>query len=234
MHFLQSSSAEGTPPTPEQLHALHRRMGPPDNEVPGAISFHAVIGRTNELALALVNAEAYSTGLALSIAVRLRHNDASDDGLADALFGHRRHGASTDHLLVGVSYPDGRTATNVSAPRYPDLLRELGNSERPILVERGGGGGGREFGIGFWITPLPPPGDLTLVIAWPSRGIAETHTTIPAELIALGVARSVELWPWEPPDSRQEPVALEPPELPEGGWFAEHRPDATDPHDQDA
>ena len=227
MHFVQSSSADGSPPTPEQLHALHRRMGPPDNELPGAIAFHTVIGRTDELAIALVSADAYTNGLSISIAVRLRHNDAAD-GLAETLHGHHRHGASSDQLLVGVSYPDGRTATNVSAPFFPDLLRELAQPEQLILVERGGGGGGREFGMGFWITPLPPPGDLTIVVAWPSQGIAETHTTIPADLIAAGLARSVELWPWEPPSHRDEPAARELPELPEGGWFAEHTPDATD------
>ncbi|HEY3923562.1 MAG TPA: hypothetical protein VGL75_03310 [Acidothermaceae bacterium] len=211
---------------------MHRRMGPPDNELPGTISFHAVLGRTDELAIALVGADAYSNGLSISIALRLRHNDAGD-GLADMLFGHHRRGTSTDPLLVGVSFPDGRTATNVPAPRFPDLLRQVEQPEQLILVQRGGGGGGREFGISFWITPLPPPGDLTIVVAWPSKGIAETHTTIPADLIAAGVARSVELWPWEPPGPRDEPPAPELPELPAGGWFAEHAPDAADVTDGD-
>jgi hypothetical protein len=211
---------------------MHRRMGPPENELPGAIAFHAVLGRTDELAIALVGADAYSNGFSISIAVRLRHNDATDE-LADMLFGHHRRGARSDPLLVGVSFADGRTATNVSAPRFPDLLREVEQPEQLILVQRGGGGGGREFGIGFWITPLPPPGDLTVVVAWPSKGIPETHTTIPADLMTAGRARSIELWPWEPPGPRDEPAAAELPELPEGGWFAEHTPDATDAADRD-
>lgn len=51
MHFVRGQrDPEHPEPTPEQLTALHRRMGPPDNEVPGTIPFHAVLGRTDELA----------------------------------------------------------------------------------------------------------------------------------------------------------------------------------------
>lgn len=228
---MQSSSAQGSPPSPEQLHALQRRMGPPDNELPGTIAFHAVLGRTDELALALVGADAYSTGLLISIAVRLRHSDPFGDDLAHELYGHHRRGASGGELLLGVAYADGRTASNVSARQYRDPFGELDQPEQPTLVQRGGGGGGREFGINLWLTPLAPSGDLTMVVAWPSRAIPETHTTIAAELIAAGVARSVELWPWEPPTHGDEPAELEPPELPAGGWFAQHAGDAIEVDD---
>ena len=36
-----------------------------------------------------------------------------------------------------------------------------------------------------------------MVCAWPSRGITETQTRIPAQLIADATTRIVELWPWE-------------------------------------
>jgi hypothetical protein len=63
------------------------------------------------------------------------------------------------------------------------------------------------------------------VVAWPSRGIDETHTTIGADLIADGLARSIELWPWGMPEADDEPASLCPPPLPDGGWFAAHLPD---------
>ena len=167
---------------------MQRRMGPPDNEVPGAIAFHAMLGRTDEFALALVGASAYSTGISISMEIRVRHSNPADDDLHDELYGHRRRGPSAGQLSIGFAYPDGRTATNVAARPYRELLRELDKPQQPMLVQQGGGGGGRTFGINMWLAPLPPPGDLTIVVAWPSRGIPETHTTIPAELMAAGVA----------------------------------------------
>lgn len=220
------SSGDGSLPSAEQLRAMQRRIEPPENELPGAIAFHAVVGRTDELAVAIVGADAYSTGIAISLAIRLRHDDRSE--LAHELFGRPHRGGSGGDLLVGVAYPDGRTASNVSTTPFPD--RHL-DADHPTLAQRGGGGGGRTFGIDYWLTPLPPPGDLNVVVAWPSQGVDETHTVIPAELIVDGLARNIELWPWEPP-ADHAPMP-EPPELPEGGWFAEHLPD-NPPHPGDA
>ena len=232
MHFLQSGSADGTPPSPELLREMQRRMGPPDNEVPGAIPFHAVLGRTDDFALALVGADAYSTGIVLSFAARLRYSDQEDNDLHEQLYSHRR-GPSAGQLLIGVAYPDGQAATNVAARPYREMLRELDKPQQPMLVQRGGGGGGREFGFSMWLAPLPPPGDLTIVIEWPARGIPETHTTIPADVTAAGVAATVELWPWEPATDGDERPVPDPPDLPEGGWFAKHTPDASDVADRD-
>ena len=195
----------------------------PDAYQNGAIAFHAVVGRTDELAVAIVGADAYSTGIAVSLAIRLRHNDRSE--LAHELFGRRHRGGSAGDLLVGVAYPDGRTAI-VSATAFPDPRLD---PDHPTLAQRGGGGGGRSFGIDYWLTPLPPPGDLIVVVAWPSQGVDETHTPIPADLIAEGLVRNTELWPWEPPTEYDDPPRPEPPVLPEGGWFAEHGP-SNPPH----
>jgi hypothetical protein len=221
-------SGDGSSPSPEQLRAFQRRMGPPENELPGAIAFRAVVGRTDDFVIAIVGADGYSTGISFSIAIRLRRDDRSE--LADGLFGHRRRGGSGDELLIGVAYPDGRTASTVSSARFPDPLMDL---DQPTLSQGGGGGGGRSFNTDYWLSPLPPPGDLTIVVAWPAHGIDETHTPIPAELIADGLAHNIELWPWEPPADHDDPPMPEPPVLPKGGWFAEHMPD-NPPHTSDS
>lgn len=222
------SSGDDSPPSAEQMRALQRRVEPPENELPGAIAFHAVVGRSDELVVAIVRADAYSTGIAISLLIRLRHSNRAE--LAHDLFGHPPHrGGSRGGLLVGVAYPDGRTASNVSAAPFPDPQLD---ADHPTLAQRGGGGGGRSFGIDYWLTPLPPAGDLMVVVAWPALGIEESHTSIPAELIAEGLARSIELWPWEP-DTDDGPPTPEPPDLPAGGWFAEHVPD-NPPHVDDS
>jgi hypothetical protein len=147
MHFVHAHQDPGQPePTPEQLAALHRRMGPPDNEVPGMIPFHAVLGRTDELAVAIVAAQAFSSGISIKIAVRLRESDTSPHGLDAELFGHHGYGATDGGLLIGVAYPDGRTVSNVSSQRFPDPFTP---EDRPSLIGGGGGGGGRTFDMEY-------------------------------------------------------------------------------------
>ena len=218
VHFIHSS-ASGPAPSPDELRALQRRMGPLDNEVPGTIGFHAVLGSTEALAVALVGARAFSTGMSIDIAVRLRHSDTSPDGLDADLFGHRRRGASGAGMLLGIAYPDGRSASNVDQRRCPEPSTP---ADQPMLFNQSGRAGGRTHDMTYWLTPAPTPGDLTIIFAWPSRGIAESHTVIPAEVIDEAMTRIVELWPWSPPEQTEHPAVQDAPDLPAGGWFAQH------------
>jgi hypothetical protein len=227
VHVSRAFLSDEHPPSPEQLRAFHRRTGPPDNEVPGAIEFRAILARNDDLAVAIVALDAYSTGLSISFALRLRHADRSEYGVSDDLFGHHRRGGRGSGLLVGIAYPDGRTASNVATTPFPDPLTP---EEQPYLMQGGGSGGDRTFNIEYWLTPIPPPGDLTIIVAWQSQGIPETHTSIPADLIAVAVARTIELWPWQMPEKNDQVQMPTRPPLPEGGWFAEHVPD--DPPNQ--
>jgi hypothetical protein len=99
-------------------------------------------------------------------------------------------------------------------------------AEQPSLIQGGGGGGDRAYDFAYWLTPMPPPGDLTIVVAWPTRGIEESSFVLPADAVARGVANVIELWPRPPlDDDDDEPVLPPKPVLPEGGWFAEHASD---------
>jgi hypothetical protein len=202
-------------PSPEQVRAWHGRIGPPDNELPGAIPFHTVLAKTDDLVIAVVGADAYSTGMSIRIAIRVRRLDASLHG-----FDAPPYGPGGGTLLMGVAYPDGRTASTVSSRGFPDPLT-LGDA--PSLLDHGGGGGGRTFEMNYWLTPMPPPGDLTIIVAWPTRDIPESRTVIPSDVIAQGASANVELWPWQP--DNDEPPPPPKPVLPEGGWFAQHATD---------
>jgi hypothetical protein len=98
----------------------------------------------------------------------------------------------------------------------------------PSLIDHGGGGGGRTFEMNYWLTPMPPPGDLTIIVAWPTRVIPESRAVIPGDVIVQGASANVELWPWQPPENDEPPPPREI-VLPEGGWFAQHATD--DPTD---
>jgi hypothetical protein len=222
VHFSSAHPGRDHPePSPEELQAWHRKMGPPDNELPGAVPFHAVLAKTDDLVVAVVGVDAHSTGMSIKIAVRLRRSDPSLHGLDPLPYGPGGGGP----FLVGVAYPDGRTASNVSSQRLPDPFTP---GDAPSLVGRGGGGGGRTFEMDYWLTPMPPPGDLTIIVAWPTRDIPESRTVIPGDAIAQGVSANVELWPWQPPE-HDEPPPPPKPVLPEGGWFAQQAGD--DPTD---
>ena len=197
------------------------RMSPPDNELPGVVPISLVLGRTDEVVVALTAAQVYSTGVSLAVSVRLRHSEEGG-GLFEQVHGHRRGRDAASPLLLGVGYADGRTATNI-ADRLSLLSLPSGsaNDDAPLLVSGSGGGDDRSVEVSFWLWPLPSEGDLTLVCAWPARGIAETHAVLSAAALASAAAAVQELWPWQPqPDHAPTEHAPAAPELPDG-WFKE-------------
>ena len=215
MQFIYGRGSGEEQDSPEQMRRMMSRHSPLENEVPGGLAFSAVLARTEVLAVAITGGRVFSTGLEFSLALRLRRVAPGDEGLYD-FHHHMRRPADGTGLLLGVVFPDGRTATNLGwsfglRPPEPDV---------PTLTQGGGGGGDTHRDMTYWLSPLPPAGDLTVVFAWPHRGIPETRTVIPGPLLAAAAAQSVELWPWEPPLDRPEPAEPAPLDLPPG-WFSD-------------
>lgn len=103
-------------------------------------------------------------------------------------------------LRFGVQFADGRKVTNLD--QYPFVPEDL-PLDQPVMVEGGGGVGseGGRLGRGaFWdlelvVQPLPPPGPLTFVCAWPGRGIPEVRAEIDAGLVLDAAAAAVPFFP---------------------------------------
>lgn len=196
---------------PEQVRRDRLRYQPPDNELPFPVALQALLVRTGDVAVALTGVEAYSCGLSFVLALRRRAGAPQADGgaLHEVVFGGRG-GAG---LMLGVEFADGRRASTRGWAQEPD-------PDQPSLTGRGGGSDDTAADQGYWLTPLPPPGELSVVVACPDLGVQEVRVRLDADPFVAAAARAVELWPWEPPvdeSGRVHDAAT----LPAGSWFAD-------------
>ena len=155
-----------------------------------------MLARTENLAVALVDAVAYSTGFALRLALRLHHEaDDFDPHQVMMQLRGRPMGSDEERLRFGIEFADGRKATNLGPRRrHSDEPPEIS-----LSPHGGGGGGGRSWQVGYWVFPLPPSGPLVIAIAWPARGIEEGSNTVDAAPIIEAAANSIVLWEDERP-----------------------------------
>jgi hypothetical protein len=184
----------------------------PENELPVSVALDVVLLRGPDLVVCVCGARAFSTVIEfrLMAASRIRTAGAVH-GLSGALFGH---GDPADRLLLGVEYSDGRTGNNLGGFRG---AWESGlDPASPALLPGGGGGGDRLVDLAVSLSPLPPPGDLRIIAAWPARELPETVTVLDADRLIEAASRAVTLW--ELPDD-EPPPPPPPPQVPPGSWF---------------
>jgi hypothetical protein len=185
-----------------------RRMSAPENEIPVALPLNALLGRTDDAAVALTGLQVFSSGLTFDLAVRVRSPlEPGHRGLSDLVFDH---GETSGRLLLGVEFADGRRGSNVHGPGDP-----------PDVVFHPGGGGGGQLSVdqSWWLNPLPPDGPVRFVFSCAALGIDENSNELDGSAIRRAADDVVTLWPWSPPDRGERPPPP-PPDLPAGSWFS--------------
>ena len=215
MRFSSRGSGDHEPSDGARAEQLRRRVAPPENELPVPLALSVVVGRTPEVVVALVQWHAYSTGVVFTLSVRLRVEPPGShgDGVFELLHsGPGRPAVATDRLMLGFELADGGRASNLT--QDPLWAQDTSDLELPLLLTQGGGGGGRTYDLGFWLSPVPPAGPLLAVCSWSAMGVPETQVTLDATALQEAAGRVEQLWPYEPQRPREEP---DPPELPASG-----------------
>jgi len=166
------------------------------------VPLRLVLARNKEVAVAVGGVTAYSTGIALTLAVRSRRNmieDIYEDPFGSPfghLMRHRRHGGDLppEILRFGVQFSDGRKATTMGEA-LPRAGSDGEEPAGPVLTPGGGGGGGGDYESDFWLWPLPPPGPVTFAVEWPAREIELSKQQVDASVFIDASKHSEELWP---------------------------------------
>ena len=187
MGFFEPPPPPPEPPEPSPQPAW---IGPPDNVLGVAVPLELLVARSEDAVVVVRNVVAYPTGVNFVLDVRRRSANMMDDPLGIHA-GFRGVPADRDTALrFGVGLSDGSKATADGRPPWPE-----GDDVRaPVLMSRGGGGGGTRWEMGYWLWPLPPDGPLAFVAEWPAEGIPETRTEMEAGLLREAAGRSETLW----------------------------------------
>jgi hypothetical protein len=149
-----------------------------------------LLGRTDQVAVAVTGLSAFSAGIEIFLTARIRPSaDHPGEHLPD---GPRDLAASRRSFRFGLQFSDGGKAAGSPGGRRPDYDSEPAG---PVLYPFAGGGGPHSFVSRWWTWPLPPAGPLEFVCEWPAFSIAESRAGLDAQLILDAARRSVRLWP---------------------------------------
>ena len=156
----------------------HHPWEPPEAEFPGIVPIDTLLlGRTDQVAVAVTGLSAFSTGIEIFLAARIRPStDHSEEHLKG---GPRDLAAARRSFRFGLQFSDGGKAVGSPGGRR----QERDSAAGPVLYPFAAGGGLHSFVSRWWTWPLPPAGPLEFVCEWPQFGIAESRAIIDAQLI---------------------------------------------------
>jgi hypothetical protein len=194
---------------------------PPQNEIGIVAPFDAVVNDADDLAVVFVSARVFSRGVQFDF--ELFHRTATVS-LSSWGFGRPQNGGSSAgaHLL-GFEWSDGTWSSTMPL------------DNRGGLHPRGGGGHSGYAGYSVYLDHLPPPGEFTVITAWPYFDLPERQVTFNARVLTDAASRVMRLW--EPVDrippkrTHEDRLALDDAAVlvvPRTGWFGE-RFDPTPP-----
>ncbi len=172
-------------------------FGPtPGAFLPGISSERLVLFHTSEAVMVIDRFQGYPNGLMCEISTFVRR-PMGPGGMPPWGFEHRDPWDSfepNNALRLGVLFSDGSKWNNID---QADVGLSIDDAEPPGIVFTAQGGSSNPTGwqFDYWLWPLPPPGLLTFVVAWPVHGIDETMVSIDTAPLLQAASEATPLWP---------------------------------------
>lgn len=184
---------EPDPEPEEHEHVPPVWAEPPHGVLPSVSTQRAVLANTEDVLVAADRFLVYPNGVVFTLTMMRREEpDERDHHPPWEMFGRRRSKELPDEMIrLGILFSDGSKWTNVT-DRHPFGEEDV---EGPVVMGRGGGGGGRVWEMGYWVWPLPPPGPLTFVVSWPAEGVAEHRVQVDADEFIELAPGAERVWP---------------------------------------
>lgn len=195
MGFFDTPLQTPAPPEPQKPVSQPSWFGPPRGVIPGYSSQQAVIFRTGSAILIAGQFLVYPAGAEFTLSLWLPpETEEWFDCPWELHHRHRRgrSGPAPEELLrFGILYPDGSKWTNLNW-NFPSPVEEPAG---PVVIGRGGGGGGDSWKMEYWLWPLPTEGPLTFVAEWPALGIEECSASLDSNGLRQAAAEAEVVWP---------------------------------------
>lgn len=169
------------------------------NVVPGMAPVAAILARTGQTVVAVTGIRAYPAGFGFTLHLRLRdirRRHGREFWPFHELGPHRGPPWPDEVLRLTVQFADGRSVSSLDAP-----AGEAPDPDRPMISSGPGTGGGVDgwsFDMEYRVRPLPPPGPLAFICAWPGRGIPTSRIEVDGGAIRAAADTAVTLWPDDP------------------------------------
>jgi hypothetical protein len=172
-------------PEPEAARP-HHPWELPEPEFPGVVpTGPLLLGRTEQLAVAITSMAAYTAGFEIFVTARIRPGDRGDRGRGAP----RELAAARRAFRFGLQLPDGTKV--IGREDRPDPDSEPAG---PILVPYAFGGGPRLQFSRWWAWPLPPPWATGVRLRVAAGRDHETRAGIDAQLILNAARASIQQW----------------------------------------
>jgi hypothetical protein len=178
------------PPTAPRSESI--RDQPPLHEVlPKIVPNSMILASSGNARIALECVRCWPGGFSLDLAVFVSGEGLGPDEL---MFFPRsfltRRATSEARPRIGLLFSDGRRGANIG-----HLRRAYQRGTDALTLAPDGGRGSRtHISQSIYIRPLPPPGPLTLITAWPERGVPETRVSLDGTGIRSHGQEAISIW----------------------------------------
>jgi hypothetical protein len=175
---------------------------PPVNSLPSRIGVSSVLATTDDIAVTATGLSVHASGLQIDVQwlLRNRHQSRRDwSTLMDRFGGGRWGNGAVDparSIRFGVVLDDGTKVVADVGDAFHDDPAKAPTGPLLTLTEQGGSGDDSYFTTSarLWLWPVPPDGQLELVMTWPEFDVSEARHTFDGHAYSVAARQARPLW----------------------------------------